>query len=229
MRAAIIQFPGTNREHDMARALTLASGVEPQMIWHGETSLPALDLIVLPGGFSHGDYLRSGAIAARAAIMPEVVRQAEAGVPVLGVCNGFQILTEVGLLPGALMRNAGLTFICRELHLRVETTDCDFTSGYARHQVIRTPVAHHDGNYFAADETLDALEQEDRVAFRYCTPDGTVNDAGNPNGSQRNIAGILNRQRNVLGLMPHPENLIEDALGGTDGLPLFSAFVGKAA
>lgn len=229
MKTAVIQFPGTNREGDMARAVKLATGAAPTMVWHAETTLPAADVIILPGGFSYGDYLRSGAIAARSPVMADVVKKAETGVLVLGVCNGFQILTEVGLLPGALMRNAGLKFVCKDVHLRVETTDSAFTSGYTAHQVLRVPVAHHDGNYFADDETLERLKDEDRIVFRYCTAGGKTEDDANPNGSRDSIAGILNEGRNVMGLMPHPENLIEAALGGTDGLDLFKSLAGKAA
>ncbi len=226
MKSALILFPGTNRERDMAAALKRAGGRDPTIVWHGETSPPDADLIVLPGGFSFGDYLRSGAIAARSPIMPEVVRRAEAGALVLGVCNGFQALCEVGLLPGILMRNTSLKFVCREVKLEVVNAETRFTRGYRARQVFRCPVAHHDGNYFADAATLDRLEGENRVVFRYA--DGT-----NPNGSQRDIAGIINAAGNVLGLMPHPENLTEVAQGGTDGLPLFqsiaSTFLERAA
>ncbi|MBK1625346.1 phosphoribosylformylglycinamidine synthase subunit PurQ [Afifella marina] len=219
MKAAIIQFPGTNREGDMAAALRLVSGRDADIVWHGETSLPAgVDLIVLPGGFSFGDYLRSGAIAAHSPVMRDVAKRAEDGVMVLGVCNGFQALCEAGLLPGALMRNASLKFVCREVKLKVTNTATPFTSLYRSGQVIRCPVAHADGNYFADAETLDQLEAEDRVVFRYA--DGT-----NPNGSQRDIAGITNERRNVLGMMPHPEDLVEAAHGGDDGLALFKGLV----
>ena len=193
------------------------------MVWHGETELPKCDLIVLPGGFSHGDYLRSGAMAARAPIMRAVVARANAGTPVLGLCNGFQILTEAGLLPGALMRNAGLKFICRDVFLKVENSDTLFTRLYQRGQVVRIPISHHDGNYFADAATLDRLESTGRVAFRYCTADGVVNAAANPNGSLNNIAGILNEAANVLGMMPHPERLIAPELGGSDGRAMFDA------
>ncbi len=214
MKSAIILFPGTNRERDMAAALRRATGREPQIVWHGETALPDADLIVLPGGFSFGDYLRSGAIAARSPVMPEVVRRARDGVLTLGVCNGFQTLCEVGLLPGVLMRNASLKFVCREVKLEVANTQTPFTRAYRPRQVIRCPVAHADGNYFADEATLDRLESEARIVFRYA--EGT-----NPNGSQRDIAGIVNEGGNVLGMMPHPEDLTDEAHGATDGLPLF--------
>ncbi|MGQ7791855.1 phosphoribosylformylglycinamidine synthase subunit PurQ [Faunimonas sp. B44] len=219
MKSAIILFPGTNRERDMAAALKRASGRDPAIVWHGETSLPDVDLIVLPGGFSFGDYLRAGAIAARSPVMAEVVKRARDGVLVLGVCNGFQSLCEAGLLPGVLMRNASLKFVCREVKLEVVNTQTPFTRAYSPRQVIRCPVAHHDGNYFADEATLDRLEGEGRVAFRYA--EGT-----NPNGSRRDIAGILNERGNVLGLMPHPEDMVEEAHGATDGLGIFESIVG---
>lgn len=217
MRSAVIVFPGSNCDRDMAVALRDITGTAPHMIWHRETDLPKVDLIALPGGFSYGDYLRTGALSARSPIMAEVVRRAEAGVAVLGVCNGFQILTEVGLLPGALMRNANLDFVCRDVTLEVVNTQSAFTSLYKAGEKIRIPVAHHDGNYFADTETLDALEAEGRVAFRY---------AEDVNGAQRHIAGILNKGGNVLGMMPHPERLIDPAQGGTDGRRLFEGLVG---
>lgn len=223
MKSVIVQFPGTNRERDVARALKLASGVAPHFAWHADTDMPDADLIVLPGGFSHGDYLRSGAIAARAPIMRAVSDAAKRGVAVLGICNGFQILTEVGILPGALMRNSGLRFICRAVHLRVETDGTSFTSAYQKDQVIRVPVAHHDGNYFADNATLERLEAENRVLFRYSTPEGEILPQANPNGSLQGIAGILNEGGNVLGMMPHPENMIEPAQGGSDGIGLFQS------
>jgi len=217
MHAAIIQFPGTNRESDMAAALRLATGREPKLVWHAETSLPSgIDLIVLPGGFSYGDYLRAGAIAAHSPVMREVAKAAEAGTLVLGVCNGFQALCEAKLLPGALMRNASLKFVCREVKLRVEANDTPFTRLYEKGEVIATPVAHADGNYFADEASLDRLEGENQVVFRYA--EGT-----NPNGSQRDIAGICNARRNVLGMMPHPEDFTEEAHGCLDGLRLFQA------
>ena len=216
MRTALIQFPGSNRDRDMIAAITKISGRPPDMVWHKQTALPDTDLIVLPGGFSYGDYLRSGAIAARAPIMEAVRTAAARGVLVLGVCNGFQILTEAGLLPGILMRNASLRFVCREVQLEVANARTAFTSHYERGQVIRCPVAHHDGNFFADPDTLKHIEDKNLVAFRYAN--GT-----NPNGSVNDIAGIFNEARNVLGMMPHPENLIEAAHGGTDGRALFES------
>lgn len=225
MKSAIIVFPGSNRERDMAMALTAATGRVPALVWHKESELPPVDLIVLPGGFSHGDYLRAGAMAAHAPVMHAVRRAATAGTAVLGVCNGFQILTESGLLPGALMRNAGLKFICREVDLRVENADTPFTGGYAVGQRIRIPVAHNDGNFFADDTTLDRLEGEGRVVFRYVDAGGDANAAGNPNGSRRNIAGVINDTGRVLGFMPHPENAVDARFGGTDGAALFNGMV----
>jgi len=225
MKSAIVLFPGINRERDMARALNMASGKTPAIVWHKETELPDVDLVVIPGGFSYGDYLRCGAIAGRSPIMRDVVAKAEAGVTVLGVCNGFQVLTETGLLPGALMRNADLKFVCRDVHLRVETDDTRFTSAYEKGQAIRVPVAHGDGNYFADEDTLDRLEGNGRVVFRYCGADGKSADGANPNGSARDIAGILNARGNVLGLMPHPEDHIEPAQGCTDGFGIFMSMV----
>lgn len=213
----------------MCLALEAAMGKPPLLVWHGDTEIPTVDLIVIPGGFSYGDYLRSGAMAAHSPIIREVKARADAGVPVFGVCNGFQVLTETGLLPGALMRNAGLKFICKDVHLRVANEDTMFTRTYAAGDVIRVPVAHHDGNYFADDETLARLEGENRIAFHYCDEDGSVTDAANPNGSRHNIAGILNSSGNVLGMMPHPENATHALLGGLDGAPLFAALAQAAA
>ena len=221
MRAAIILFPGTNRERDMAIALRRATGREPRMVWHAENSLDGIDLVVLPGGFSHGDYLRTGAMAARAPVMAAVRDHADRGGHVLGVCNGFQILTEAGLLPGALLRNASLRFLSQDCHMRVERGGTAFTRHYQVGQVIRAPMAHGDGNYFADPATLDRLEGESLVALRYCSPAGTLEAASNPNGSQRHIAGILSPNGRVMGLMPHPEDLVDPLMGGTDGLPLF--------
>jgi phosphoribosylformylglycinamidine synthase subunit PurQ / glutaminase len=223
MRAAVLVFPGINRERDMARALKLVCGREPAMVWYLETVLPeGTDLAVVPGGFSYGDYLRCGAIAARAPIMDAVRAHAAAGGLVLGVCNGFQILCEAGLLPGVLMRNAALKFICRDVHLRVERSDSPFTRGYNAGQVIRVPTAHGEGNFVADQDTIDRLEGEGRVLFRYTAPDGALDPAWNFNGATNAIAGILNEHGNVLGLMPHPENHVEAALGSTDGRGLLA-------
>ncbi|QNQ10653.1 phosphoribosylformylglycinamidine synthase subunit PurQ [Sphingomonas alpina] len=217
MKSAVIVFPGSNCDRDLAVAIRDVSGIAPTMVWHGDTELPdGLGLIALPGGFSYGDYLRSGAMAARSPILRAVIDAAERGVPVLGVCNGFQVLTEAGLLPGALMRNAGIDFVCRDVSLTVENAQSIFTSRYAQGEKITVPVAHHDGNYFADDATLDRIEGEGRVAFRY---DGQVN------GSARNIAGVINASGNVLGMMPHPERRIEAAHGGTDGRRLFEGLL----
>jgi len=206
MRAAVIQFPGSNCDRDMAVAIRDITGADTSLVWHRESVLPSgLDLIAIPGGFSYGDYLRSGAMAARSPVMQAVIAAAGRGVPVLGVCNGFQILTEAGLLPGALMRNAGIRFVCRTVGLTVQNSKSMFTSGYSAGEKIHIPVAHHDGNFFADDATLDRLEGEGRVAFRYAEP---------VNGSARNIAGVLNDAGNVLGMMPHPERMIEAMQGG---------------
>lgn len=221
MKTAVIVFPGSNCDRDMAVALEAVTGAKPAMVWHADTELPAgTELVALPGGFSFGDYLRSGAMSARAPIMRAVAAAADEGRMVLGVCNGFQVLTEAGMLPGALMRNAGLNFICRDVALDVVNSQTVFTSLYAAGERISVPVAHHDGNYFADDATLDRLEGEGRVVFRY---------AETVNGSARDIAGILNDRGNVLGMMPHPERVIEAAHGGTDGRRLFEGLVGALA
>ncbi|MDA7948846.1 MAG: phosphoribosylformylglycinamidine synthase subunit PurQ, partial [Hyphomicrobiaceae bacterium] len=225
MKASVIVFPGSNCDRDVAVSLEAATGNAPAMVWHRETSVPDTDLIVLPGGFSYGDYLRSGAMAAHSPVMRDVVRKANAGTPVLGICNGFHLLTESGLLPGVLMRNASLKFVCKDVLLKVERNDTHFTRGYDEGQVIRIPIAHHDGNYYADSETLDRLEGENLVAFRYCEPSGELTGDANPNGSQRNIAGIYNAAGTVLGLMPHPERLADPVLGGTDGKPMFDSLV----
>ena len=223
MKSAVLVFPGINRERDMARALKLVSGREPAMVWHADTALPAgTDLVVVPGGFSYGDYLRCGAMAARSPVMDAVRRHTATGGLVLGVCNGFQILCEAGLLPGVLMRNAALKFICRDVYLRVERSDTPFTRGYNAGQVIRVPVAHGEGNYVADAETIARIEGEGRVLFRYATPDGKLDPAWNINGATNAIAGVLNDRRNVLGMMPHPENHVEDIMGCTDGRGLFA-------
>src|SRR6201996_3809958 len=226
MKSAVLVFPGINRERDMARALKLASGHEAKMVWHAETALPrGTDLVVVPGGFSYGDYLRCGAIAARAPIMGAVRDFAAKGGLVLGVCNGFQILCESGLLPGALMRNQNLKFICRDVYLKVERSDTPFTRGYNAGQVIRVPVAHGEGNYIADGETIARLEGEGRVVFRYSSPDGMIDPNRNHNGAMNAIAGIINERGNVLGMMPHPENHVEAAMGRTDGRGLFAGLV----
>ena len=220
-RSAVITFPGSNCDRDMAVALEKVSGRPALRVWHGDAELPEqLDFIAVPGGFSYGDYLRCGAIASRSPIMRAVVEAANRGVPVLGVCNGFQVLTEAGLLPGALMRNAQLTFTCRAVPLKVETSQSLFTARYEAGQTIRLPVAHHEGNFFADPATLDRLEGDGRIAFRY---------ADEVNGSQRGIAGVLNEAGNVLGMMPHPERAIEPELGGSDGRALFESAVGALA
>src|SRR4051794_2274347 len=219
MKAAVIVFPGSNCDRDVSVALEQAMGQKPAMVWHRDTDLPPVDLIVVPGGFSYGDYLRSGAMAAQSPVMREVVTRARAGVRVLGICNGFQILTEARLLPGVLMRNAGLKFICRTVDLRVENTDSSFTTRYTKGQVVRYPIAHHDGNYFADTETLRQIEDNGLVAFRYVTPNGETDEAANPNGSANAIAGLFNETRTVLGLMPHPERAADPLLGNTDGKP----------
>ena len=221
MKSAVIVFPGSNCDRDVKVALAASGGAEPVMVWHADADFPTVDLIVVPGGFSYGDYLRSGAMAAHSPAMREVAARAGRGVAVIGICNGFQILAECGLLPGALLRNAGLRFVCRDVWLRVEAADTPFTRNYAAGQIVRIPIAHHDGNYVADEPTLARLEDDGRIAFRYTTPSGEVTDEANPNGSARNIAGILNRDRNVLGMMPHPERLAEEALGGTDGRAMF--------
>ena len=226
MKAAVLVFPGSNREVDVAHAIELVTGRRPQMIWHGDGDFEKTDLIVVPGGFSYGDYLRCGAMAAQSPVMAEVKRRAAHGVPVLGICNGFQIVTEAGLLPGTLMRNASLKFVCRQVKLEVANADTAFTRAYKKGQVIRSPVAHHDGNFFADTETLDRLEGEGQVAFRYCSAAGELTDQDNHNGSARNIAGIFNAGRTVLGLMPHPEDATDPLLGGTDGQGLFAGLAG---
>ncbi len=216
MKSAVVQLPGLNRDRDMIDALTKISGHAPVTVWQTETDIPDVDLIVIPGGFSYGDYLRCGAIAARMPVMNAIRAKAEQGVKVLGVCNGFQILVEAGLLPGALMRNTSLRFVCKEVMLEVVNADTDFTRAYGEGQIIRCPVAHHDGNYFVDDATLADMEDKRQIVFRYAQ--GT-----NPNGSLSDIAGVINARGNVLGMMPHPENLIEAAHGGKDGRGIFAS------
>ncbi len=221
MKSAVVVFPGSNCDRDIAVALEQVTGARPVMVWHRDTTLPDdIALVAVPGGFSYGDYLRSGAIAARSPIMRDVVDRAGKGLPVLGICNGFQVLTEAGLLPGALMRNAGLNFVCRDVALTAGETRSLFTSGYSAGETIRVPVAHHDGNYVADAETLDRLEGDGQIAFRYAEP---------VNGSARDIAGLVNARGNVLGMMPHPERRIEPAHGGTDGRRLFEGLLERVA
>lgn len=227
MKSAIVVFPGTNREKDVAIALKKASGIDPVMVWHKEPVLPNVDLVVVPGGFSYGDYLRTGAMAAQSSVMAAVRAHAARGGAVLGICNGFQIITEAGLLPGVLMRNASLKFICKFTNLRVDNTDSPFTRKYARGQVLRIPVAHNEGNYFTDDETLKKLEDQGRVVLRYCNDAGETGDTRdkNPNGARNGIAGIVSENRRVLGMMPHPENAIDILHGGADGKALFDGIV----
>ena len=220
MKPCVIVFPASNCDRDVAVALEQATGKKTQMVWHADASLPDTDFIVLPGGFSYGEYLRSGAMAAKSPIMQAVIERANTGTPVLGICNGFQTLCEAGLLPGALLRNAGLNFVCRDVSLKIANNQSMFTNGFTSNQYVDFPVAHHDGNYFADDETLNRLEGESRVAFRY---------VDNPNGSARDIAGILNDAGNVLGMMPHPERAISPLLGGMDGTNFFKSVLDAAA
>ena len=223
MKAAVVVFPGSNCDRDVRVALEASIGAPVAMVWHRETELPDTDLIVLPGGFSYGDYLRSGAMAAQSPVMRDVVDRAKKGVPVLGICNGFQILTETGLLPGALLPNAGLKFVCRDVNVAVETSQTLFTHGYQASAVLRIPVAHHDGQYYADDDTLDRLQDEGRIAFRYC--EGDAVGPANPNGSVRDIAGVFNATKTVLGLMPHPERAADPQHGGADGRAMFDGLV----
>jgi phosphoribosylformylglycinamidine synthase I len=226
MKFAVIVFPGSNCDDDAYHAAKHVLGHEAEFVWHKETSLGGADVVILPGGFAHGDYLRTGAIARFSPIMTAVKGFADAGNPVLGVCNGFQILLEAGLLPGAMLRNRGLKFICEHVTLRVEETDTPFSAACSKGQLLRIPINHGEGNYFAADDVLDALERERRVIFRYVDASGQVTDAANPNGAARNIAGICSERRNVVGMMPHPERACEPMLGSGDGLVLFESVVG---
>jgi phosphoribosylformylglycinamidine synthase subunit PurQ / glutaminase len=225
MRASVIVFPGSNCDRDVKVAIERITGTKVAMVWHGDSSVPTSDLIVVPGGFSYGDYLRCGAMAAHSPIMRDVIAKAKAGTPVLGICNGFQILCESGLLPGVLMRNASLKFICRDVHLKVENTSTIYTQTYKKAEVIKIPIAHAEGNYFSDKDTLDRLEGEGRVVFRYCDASGKVAPDTCPNGAQRNIAGICDPTGRILGMMPHPERLIEPALGGSDGRRMFESIV----
>jgi phosphoribosylformylglycinamidine synthase len=224
MYSAVIIFPGSNCDRDAYTVLE-ATGYRPQKVWHGDSELPPCDLVVIPGGFSYGDYLRSGAMAAHSPIMREVIKHAQRGGRVLGICNGFQVLTEAGLLPGTLMRNAKLRFLCRNVFLRVENNATAFASAYDKGQVITVPIAHHDGNYFADAETIKLLEDKEQIAFRYCDEKGVLTAESNPNGSAGAIAGIYNAGRNVLGMMPHPERHSDKATGGTEGRALFESLL----
>jgi phosphoribosylformylglycinamidine synthase subunit PurQ / glutaminase len=226
MKAAVVVFPGSNCDRDIKVALEAVAGKPASMVWHADAAVPAAcDLIVLPGGFAYGDYLRCGAMAAHSPVMRDVVARAKAGTPVLGICNGFQVLTETGLLPGVLMRNASLKYVCRDVHLKVEQPDTLFTGHYRRGEVIRIPIGHGDGNYFADAATLDELEAEGRVVFRYVDKTGNATADANPNGAQRNIAGICDPSRRILGMMPHPERLFEPLLGGSDGRRMFESLL----
>ena len=224
MKTAVIVFPASNCDRD-AKTVLAATGLNPNIVWHAETSLPKVDLVLVPGGFSYGDYLRSGAMAAVSPIMREVKAHAERGGLVLGICNGFQVLTEAGLLDGVLLRNQNLKFICKNVNLLVENTATKFTSAYQKNQVIRVPIAHHDGNYFANDKTLKTLQDNQQIVFRYCDENGEITPESNPNGSLLNIAGICNKNRNVLGMMPHPERCAEALLGGIDGAGVFASLM----
>ena len=225
MKAAVIVFPGSNCDRDMKIAIEQSLGSSPEMVWHGDSELPDTDLIAVPGGFSYGDYLRCGAIAGNSPIMREVVKKAASGTPILAVCNGFQVATETGMLPGALLRNANQKFICKDVHLKVSSENNRFSGAFKVDDIVRFPVAHHDGNYFADTDTLARLEGNGQIAFKYSDAEGVVSPETNINGSCNNIAGIYNDAGNILGLMPHPERLISDQLGGTDGKLFFDNLI----
>jgi phosphoribosylformylglycinamidine synthase I len=225
MKSAIILFPGTNREKDMAMALQSVTGQQPAIVWHKESSLPDCDLMVLPGGFSYGDYLRCGAMAAHSPIMQEVIARAKKGVRLLAVCNGFQMLVETGLVRGALLHNRSLKFICKQVHLRCENTASDFTRNFAPNQVIQVPIAHGEGNYFVAADDLKYLDDNNLVAFRYCDEQGHITDAANPNGATANIAGVFNDTKTIMGMMPHPENAVVPHANGHQGQALFQSLL----
>jgi len=229
MKFAVIVFPGSNCDHDAYYAAEHVLGQQAEFIWHKDASLNGADVVILPGGFAYGDYLRTGAIAHFAPVMQSVKRFAASGGLVLGICNGFQILCESGLLPGALMRNAGLKYICKQVHLRTETADSPFTSTLTKGQVLAIPIGHMEGNYFCDESTLAALKREDRIAFRYATPSGEITPEANPNGSLENIAGVLSEGRNVLGMMPHPDRSSELLLGSADGFPIFQSMISALA
>jgi phosphoribosylformylglycinamidine synthase subunit PurQ / glutaminase len=225
MKFGVVVFPGSNCDHDAFHALGSVLHQSVEFIWHQSENIQDCDAIILPGGFAYGDYLRTGAIARFSPVMNSVAKFAKSGGPVLGICNGFQILLEAGLLPGAMMRNSGLRYICRHVHIRVEETDTPFTAAAKKGQILRIPIAHNDGNYTCDDSTLAELEKNRQILFRYTAPDGTDDAAGNPNGSMANIAGICNRERNVAGLMPHPERAVEAALDSSDGLVIFHSMI----
>lgn len=229
MKFAIVEFPGSNCDHDAYHAVRHVLGQQAELVWHKDSDLRGADAVVLPGGFSYGDYLRTGAIARFSPVMGKVREFADAGGPVIGICNGFQVLLEAGLLDGALLRNRRLKFLCRHVHVRVEQTDTPFSCGAAAGQVLRLPIAHGEGSYHAGPETVDALEANRQVVFRYCDAEGTATDAANPNGSLRRIAGVCNRRRNVVGLMPHPERACESALGSEDGRVVLESVVASMA
>jgi phosphoribosylformylglycinamidine synthase len=225
MKFGIVVLPGSNCDHDALHVTKDVISADAELLWHKDTDLRGADCVIIPGGFSYGDYLRAGALAKFAPIMDAVRKHAAAGGLVLGICNGFQVLTELGLLPGALMRNAHLRFICRDVHLRVENTDTPYTAALAEGDVLRVPIAHGEGNYFASDEVLDQLERNGQVVFRYCDAEGRVTAEANPNGSARSIAGVCNDRRNVLGMMPHPERCSESIIGNADGLRIFESIM----
>jgi phosphoribosylformylglycinamidine synthase I len=225
MKTAIIVFPGTNREKDMAMAMAHVTGHTPELVWHKDTSLPECDLMVLPGGFSYGDYLRCGAMAAHSPIMQEVISRAKKGTRLLAVCNGFQMLVETGLVPGALLRNRTLHFICKQVYLRAENNTTDFTRAFAKHQVIQVPIAHGEGNYFVQPDMVKLLEDKDQIAFRYCAANGEITDSANPNGSVANIAGVFNDSKTILGMMPHPEDAVVPHASNPSGTPLFQSIL----
>lgn len=226
MKFSVLVFPGSNCDHDAFHAAGELSGSNVEYVWHKETTLPNdTDAVIVPGGFSYGDYLRCGAIARFSNIMEDVTKKAKDGMPIIGICNGFQILTEIGLLPGVLLRNRNLSFICKDVNLKVETTNSPFTNTLKNGDVLRIPIAHGDGNYFADDATIKELEHNDQIVFRYCDEDGNINPESNPNGSISNIAGVCNKERNILGMMPHPERYSEDLLGSSDGLNIFKSII----
>jgi phosphoribosylformylglycinamidine synthase len=225
MKFAVIVFPGSNCDQDAYHAATAVLGQRAELIWHKDTDLKGADVVILPGGFAHGDYLRTGAMARFSPVMREVRTFADRGGPVIGICNGFQVLLEAGLLPGAMLRNKGLKYRCEFVNIRVEQTDTPFTGGASAGQVLRIPIGHGEGNYYAPPDVIDTLEANRQVIFRYCAPDGSISDESNPNGSVHAIAGICNERRNVVGMMPHPERACESALGGTDGLVILESIV----